>query len=64
MREEIGSLIENRVWELVPKVKARSTIVKGRWVFELKLGADKMPIRYKARWVIKGYTQEKGKDYD
>lgn len=39
-------------------------IVKDRWVFKLKLGAYGIPKRLKAHWVVKGYTQKKGVDYN
>ncbi|KAI0997286.1 Retrovirus-related Pol polyprotein from transposon TNT 1-94 [Podosphaera aphanis] len=65
MREEIQSLQENNVWQLVHlKTTNGKTIIKGRWVFKLKLGADGTPVRFKARWVVKCYTQQKGIDYD
>lgn len=42
----------------------RKPIIKGRWVFKLKSGADRMPVRSNARWDIKGYIRQKVIDYD
>lgn len=34
------------------------------WNYLKILDADGIPVRFKARWVVKGYTQEKRVDYD
>ena len=63
MDAEIASLQANNTWTLEPP-PAGANIIKGRWVFTLKTGADGHIARYKARWVAKGFTQRKGVDYD
>ena len=58
MNDEIKSLHERKVWELVDLPKGRHTI-KGRWVFAVKSDSRK-----KARFVAKGFTQIFGIDYE
>jgi hypothetical protein len=36
----------------------------GKWVFTHKFRADGIFGRYKARWVLRGFTQRLGVDYD
>ena len=61
MRTEYNSLIENKVWKLVPLPKNRHAL-KGRWVFKKKR-MENEDFLFKARWVVKGYTQREGIDY-
>jgi hypothetical protein len=56
MEEEYGALISNGTWELVPRPQG-SNVVTGKWVFTHKLRADGTLDRYKARWVLQGFTQ-------
>jgi hypothetical protein len=63
MEEEYGALISNGTWELVPQPQG-SNVVTGKWVFTHKLHADGTLDRYKARWVLRGFTQCPGVDYD
>ena len=60
---EIDSLRENKVWKLVKQPEG-STLVKGKWVFKIKLNKNGDIARYKARWVARGFTQLAGIDYD
>ena len=39
-------------------------MVTGKWIFKLKLHADGSLERYKARYVLRGFTQHLGVDYD
>jgi len=61
IQREYHSLIENRTWDLVPRsqVPEGHRVIKGKWVFDIKGDG-----RYKARWVVKGFTQRPGFDYD
>jgi hypothetical protein len=63
VEEEYGALISNGTWELVPRPQG-SNVVTGKWVFTYKLRADGTLDRYKARWVLRGFTQRSGVDYD
>ena len=60
--EEYESLIKNGTWivcQLPPGRKA----IHGKWVLKLKPGFKSTPARYKARFVVKGYSQVEGIDY-
>ena len=56
------SLMENDVWLLSELPKGHSA-VGGKWHFCMKFGADGEVLRYKARYVAKGFTQKMGRDY-
>uniref|UniRef100_A0ACD5T832 Uncharacterized protein n=1 Tax=Avena sativa TaxID=4498 RepID=A0ACD5T832_AVESA len=38
-------------------------VVTGKWIFRHKLNSDGSLARYKARWVVRGFTQQAGVDY-
>lgn len=63
MEEEYGALMSNGTWDLVARPRG-SNIVTGKWVFTHKLLSDGSFDRYKARWVLRGFTQRPGVDYD
>jgi hypothetical protein len=39
-------------------------VVTGKWIWTIKRRADGTLERYKARWVLQGFTQRPGVDYD
>lgn len=61
MQDEMDSLNENGTWLLVQKPENQK-VIDSRWVFTKKLSHDSSE-RYKARLVIKGYSQKQGIDY-
>ena len=61
MEREMASLKENDTFTVVELPEGKQS-VGGRWVFALKDNPDGT-VRYKARYVAKGYTQIKGIDY-
>ena len=62
MQDEIDSLLENNTWTLVtPPEKAN--ILDGKWVYKCKRGANNTVVRYKARWVVRGFQQREGIDF-
>ena len=38
-------------------------MVTGKWIFKHKFNADGSLERYKARWVLRGFTQRPGVDF-
>jgi hypothetical protein len=56
-------LISNGTWEMDPRPQG-SNVVTGKWVFTHNLRADGTLDRYKARWVIRGFTQRPGVNYN
>jgi hypothetical protein len=63
MEEEFAALIANNTWDLVPR-PVGSNVVTGKWIFKHKFNSDGSLERYKARWVLRGFTQRPGIDYD
>ena len=63
MEEEMESMRSNQVWELVDLPKGRKAI-GNKWVLKIKRKADGTIDKYKARLVVKGYTQRLILDYE
>jgi hypothetical protein len=63
MGDEYGALMSNRTWELVSRPR-HSNIITDKWIFTHKLRADGSFDHYKACWVLRGFTQRRGVDYD
>jgi hypothetical protein len=64
MQEEFQALIDNDTWTLIPHPPPRANIVSGKWVFKHKFHSYGTLSRYKARWVVRGYSQRSGVDYE
>ena len=62
MLDEFNALIRNDTWSLVP-CPAGVNVVTGKWIFRHKLHPDGTLVRYKARWMVRGFTQQPGVDY-
>jgi hypothetical protein len=62
MEDEYGALMSNGTWDLVPRPQG-SNVVTGKWVFTHKFHVDGTFDCYKARWVLRGFTQRPGVDY-
>ncbi len=60
--EEYDSLVQNGTWTLCPLPPGRKAI-QGKWVMKYKPGFKTTAPRYKARFVIKGYSQVFWLDY-
>jgi len=61
MKEEINSFKENDAWEVVD-IPTNGTVVDCKWVFKRKDNENE--VRYRARLVAKGFSQQQGIDYD
>ena len=62
MREEFNSLVDNKTWELC-ELPAHKKCLGGRWVFALKKDENGEIVKYKTRYVAKGFNQMFGSDY-
>jgi hypothetical protein len=63
MEKESDALIPNNTWELLPR-HVDSNVVTDKWIFKHKFNSDGILERYKARWVLRGFTQRPDVDYD
>ena len=63
MREEMLAIDKNGTWEMeIPPPNCRPIGLK--WIFKVKKSPQGVIVKYKARLVVKGYSQRKGVDYD
>jgi hypothetical protein len=64
MAEEIESLHKNQTWDLV-ELPERKRKIRCKWVFKKKEAvSEKGGEKFKAHLVAKGYSQQKGVDYE
>jgi hypothetical protein len=63
MEKEYAALLAYHTWDLVPYPPG-TNVVTGKWLFHHKLTSDSSLDRYKAHWVLRGFTQRTGVDYD
>ncbi|CAI7764154.1 unnamed protein product [Closterium sp. NIES-53] len=64
MDKELKALEERNTWKTVPiGVAQNKTILTGKWVFRVKTKANGTIDKFKARWVVRGFDQEHGRDY-
>ena len=63
MEREMNSLYSNEVWNLVELPPGRK-VIGSRWVYKQKCDPDGVAIRYKARLVAQGFSQQFGCDYE
>ncbi|CAI7872738.1 unnamed protein product [Closterium sp. NIES-53] len=64
MDRELKALKERNTWKVVPISMTRNkTILTGKWVFRVKTKADGTIDKFKARWVVRGFDQEHGRDF-
>jgi hypothetical protein len=61
--EEYDSIMQNDVWEVVPRHEGMS-MVTSRWLYKIKYVADDNIEKHKARFVARGFYQVEGIDYD
>jgi histone deacetylase 1/2 len=62
MLDEFTALMRNDTWSLVVRL-AGVNVVTSKWIFRHKFHSDGSLARYKARWVVRGCTQQHGVDY-
>jgi hypothetical protein len=62
MEQEFRAIQANCTWRLVDRPPG-AHVISGKWVFRHKLNPDGTLERYKARWVVRGFTQRAGTDF-
>lgn len=62
MGEEMESLKQNNTWKMVNAPKNQK-VIDNKWVYKIKYKPDGTMERFKARLVVRGFTQEHGIDY-
>jgi len=63
MVEEYNSIMTSDFWEVVPRPENRS-VVGSKWIYKIKYATDGSIKKYKARFMVKGYAQKEGIDYE
>ena len=64
MKEELDSLKEMNVYQVVPNLPQERKAVGSKWVFRVKRNAKSDIQKYKARLVAQGFSQIPGQDFD
>jgi hypothetical protein len=59
--EEYEALLSNSMWDFVPWPPVART---AKWIFKYRFMEDGSLNWYKAHWVLWGFTQLRGVDYD
>ena len=62
MKEELRMIEKNDTWELVDRPQHRN-VIGVKWVYRTKLNVDGSVNKYKAKLVVKGYSQVFGVDF-
>jgi hypothetical protein len=63
MLEEYRSIINNNVWDIVPRPIDKS-MVSSKWIYKIKHVADGSVEKFKEIFVARGFTQKEGIDYE
>ena len=63
MQKKFDSHQVNKTWELTEFPKDWK-VLPSRWVYKKKYGPTNVVKRYKVCWVVNGFHQIKGIDYD
>ena len=63
MQEEIESLHKNHTYDMVKLPKGKKAL-SNKWVFRKKVEQKNSQTRFKARLVVKGFSQKKGADFE
>ena len=57
IKKEVKELEKLNIQTLVPRPPKSRPVLKGKWVYKLKLHPNGTIDKYKARWVAKGFLQ-------
>jgi len=64
VKDELDSMKDLNIYEVVSKVQKNYNIVTPKWVFRYKYNPDNTINKRKARLVTRGFTQKQGVDYN
>jgi hypothetical protein len=58
--------VDCNTWRVIPvaDVPKGARLLRGRWVLRVKRGLGGVVTRYKARWVVRGFEQRYGIDFN
>ena len=56
-------MINKKTWTIVDLLKGAQAL-NSKWVYKVKQDQNGKITRFKARWVVKGYKQEYGINYN
>ena len=62
MEEEMMMILKNETWTLVDR-PTNKKVIGVRWVYKTKLNTDGSINKFKARLIVKGYSQQHGVDF-
>jgi hypothetical protein len=63
MVEEYTSIMNNDVWDIVPRPDEKS-VVTSKWLYKIKHAAYGRIKKFKVRFVVRGFSWKEGVDYD
>jgi hypothetical protein len=63
MTEEYQSILKNDVWDVFPRPEGNS-VVTSKWIYKIKHAPDGSIEKYKQRFMVRGFSQIEGVDYD
>ena len=63
MAKEYRSIINNDVWEIVPRQKEKS-VVSSKWIFKKNNSVDCSIEKYKEIFISRGFYKKEGIDYE
>ena len=55
--------MKNDVWDVVLRPEGKS-VVTSKWIYKIKHAADGSIEKYKARFVVRGFSQKQGTNYE
>ena len=61
--EEYQLIMKNGVWKIVSRPKKKS-VVASKWIYKIKHAADGSIEKHKARFVVPGFSQKEGINYE
>ena len=61
--EEYNSIMNNDVWEIVPRIEGKSTVTL-KWLYKIQHAVDGSIEKYKAHFVAHGFSYVERVNYD